>query len=1042
MELLLRVLKWSVLAGAVTVLVTALKPLLDRRFTPRWRYWLWLVLAVALLLAPMPLGALFPAFPEPAVTVTAPEVRVPAPTVSRPAPEIPVTPVTPVTPDGPVTPNNAATPGNPTAPVTPVTPNTPVMSGNPTASAPSVTPDKPHTGTAGSRTVELSLLLTAVWLLGAAAFALWYMAGTALLERRLRRWSVPVSGEISALCGELSKELGLPGTPRTGVSRGLVSPLVTGLWRPRLWLPDRAWEGRELELVLRHELTHIKRGDLWYKALMLAANALHWFNPLIWLMRREAGETVELLCDAQALRGADQDTRRAYCEALLANIRRIRGAALTTYFYGGVRSAKNRFRNLLSGHKRRFGWAVLACCVLAVAVTACAVGVGASRSVPPEEFDGKYTANCYKNVSIRDENGQRIQNKAVLINSLDELDKLRGDNSIEPLDEGYKVVNGELVEKLDTYTRDYFRENVLVVLIREMGSGSFDLSVEGVSLDGDALKVTLGVHNPTAPDTTITMELCQWCVLVECRRVEGVAAVQYNVDTEGQKDDSTPDAVTDALTAAGNGFVARVAAALEERVGARVQAAFPQSYYQIAELPYNGALYRVYRWQYSLHVMEPAYNYDSVRFTLDTGETICLRRSAWYSYSEELPSAFAVRINEDLTGTPEILETLTAAGLDAHRRDWEGYLSELSGKTAPADPTIADRAELIGHQLVWGEFGGVVKVKWEEEVSSYVLSEQVLADIQQALTGLHWMPSSRSSRSWKNDEMWILAESGDGRYAVRLGLAYGPVELTAEGSYALFELPEAEYAELWQRLFQAAQHAPEDAVFSGISADRALSMDEAATAIGEEIAAAIRSLPAWVAWKPLDVQFTGASVFDAYRGEPQNFCAGIGIALKLASDDPEDVCRSFWETGAGLPEQPISGGELDGYYEWSREISVLQSETGQWVLTGINTGGSGVFIPGWTYSSDMENSFERASVEELLRLYTLSGGGFHEYITMLLGWKTPKELENIDSALAALSTGELQELSTQVEAYIQLNGGIPTASQALLSEALRARVRG
>ena len=1031
MELILRILKWSVLAGAATALVTALKPLLDRRFTPRWRYWLWLVLAVALILSPLPLGGLFPALPEPAVTVTAPEVRVPAPTVSRPAPEAPVTPAIPA---DPVKPEQPATPNVPATPEDPVTPVSPGISGT---HAP-VTPDTTHTGGSEGRTVELSALLTAAWLLGAAAFALWYAAGTALLGRRLRRWSVPVSAGTAALCGALSGELGLARVPKVGVSRGLASPLVAGLWRPRLWLPDRAWEGRELELILRHELTHIKRRDLGYKALLLAANALHWFNPLIWLMRREAGETAELLCDDQALRGADQDTRRAYCEALLANIRRLRGAALTTYFYGGKNSVKTRFKNLLSGGKRRFGWAAFVCCALAVTVTACAVGVGIRGSVAPEAFDGRYTAYCYKKVYIRDDSGQLLEDGAVLVDSLSQLKKLRKSGHIEPYNDSDLVANGDLTEKLDGYTGEYFRENVLVVLFLEMGSGSFELSVKGVELDGNALKVALDAYNPTAP--TQTMDMCQWCVLVECRRVEGVTAVQWSLDTESQRDDGAQDAVTDALTAAGNGYVTRVAAALEARVGAQVQAEFPQSYYQIAELSYNGDLYRVYSWQYGLRVVEPAYNHNSVRFTLDTGEMICLRRSSWYNYSEELPSAFVVRLKGDLTGAPEILETLSAAGLSAHRSDWAGYLSVLSGKTAPAEPTIADRAELIGHKLVWGEFGGVIKVRSEEEVSSFVLSEQELTTVQQALTGLHWRPSSVSSRSWANDEMWILVESGDGRYAVRLGLAYGPVELTAEGAYALFELPETEYAALWRELFGVARYAPEDAVFSGVSADRSLSMDEAAAAIGEGIADAIRALPAWVEWKPLDVQFTGASVFDAYRGEPENFCAGMGIALKLASDDPEDVGRSFWETGSGLPDEPISGGELDGYYRWSREISVCRDETGQWVLTGMNTGGSAVFVPGWTYSSDMENSFERASVEELLRLYSLSDGDFHEYITTLLCWKTPRELENIASDLDVLSPDELQELFSQVRGYIQWNGGVPTTSQSLLLDALRDRV--
>lgn len=335
MNVLLNVLKWSAAVGAVTLAVLALKPLLDRRFSPRWRYWLWLVLAAALLLAPVRWEALIPALPEPAVTVEAPEVYLP---VERPIP---------VPAEGDKTFSDAA----PSGPVT-------------------------RPGDGPERTVELSAVLAALWLTGAGAFALWHAMGTALLLRRVRRWSVPVKAEVREAYGALCRELGVRHPPELTVSRNLGSPMAMGLLRPRLCLPDRAFEGRELEFILRHELTHVRRRDLWYKALMLAANALHWFNPLIWLLRREANETVELLCDERTMTGADRETRREYCETLLLNIRRERGAALTTHFYGGVRSVKGRFKNLLSGKGRRFGWAALAAGVLIVAVTACAVGVG------------------------------------------------------------------------------------------------------------------------------------------------------------------------------------------------------------------------------------------------------------------------------------------------------------------------------------------------------------------------------------------------------------------------------------------------------------------------------------------------------------------------------------------------------------------------------------------------------------------------------------------------------------------------------------------
>ena len=72
-------------------------------------------------------------------------------------------------------------------------------------------------------------------------------------------------------------------------------------------------EGVEEErraFALAHEAMHARRRDLWRKALLLWVCALHWFNPLVWLLRRAAERDMEIACDAAVLAGREDVYKR------------------------------------------------------------------------------------------------------------------------------------------------------------------------------------------------------------------------------------------------------------------------------------------------------------------------------------------------------------------------------------------------------------------------------------------------------------------------------------------------------------------------------------------------------------------------------------------------------------------------------------------------------------------------------------------------------------------------------------------------------------
>ncbi len=141
------------------------------------------------------------------------------------------------------------------------------------------------------------------------------------------------------------------------------SPMLVGFLKPVLILPEVYYDRGELSFILRHELVHYRRKDTWCKLLFMLAAAVHWFNPLVWIMQREAAVDMELACDEKVVQGADFETRKAYTETLLSTLHKgcDRSVLLSTGFYGGKKIMKKRFQNILSKTGKRNGLYILAC---------------------------------------------------------------------------------------------------------------------------------------------------------------------------------------------------------------------------------------------------------------------------------------------------------------------------------------------------------------------------------------------------------------------------------------------------------------------------------------------------------------------------------------------------------------------------------------------------------------------------------------------------------------------------------------------------------
>lgn len=371
MERLMTALLELTLPMAVVIAVLlAAGPLLGRRFTAKWRYWAWLLIAVRLLL---PIGI---TLPQPVVTLPQPRGEITYP-VSREEPA----PTEPAPVGDPIQVVPGAAENDPYQQIeTGMTAPTGPSAETPKPAEPAITPTP-----AGTRSIPVMEAVGWCWAAGTALFLLWQLGSYLALRAKLSRSRRPLTDE--AILAVLERESVAAGLrkPLQVYTAAVGSPMIVGAIKPTLLLPEMELSTEQLSLVFRHELIHYRRRDIWYKLLLMLANAIHWFNPMVWLMVYAADRDLELSCDEAVVAGRDEAYREEYGRCLLAVVRAgmSRRTLFTTNFYSGKKTLKNRLATIFDTTKKHRGTLALAALLLAAAaagsLVACTPDGGKNR---------------------------------------------------------------------------------------------------------------------------------------------------------------------------------------------------------------------------------------------------------------------------------------------------------------------------------------------------------------------------------------------------------------------------------------------------------------------------------------------------------------------------------------------------------------------------------------------------------------------------------------------------------------------------------------
>lgn len=146
----------------------------------------------------------------------------------------------------------------------------------------------------------------------------------------------------------------------------LMSPVLTGLFRPRIILPSGLDpDSTEGVMIVAHEKKHKSRLDNLWRLLGICITCLHWFNPFAWIMLKSFLTEMELSCDEAVIRKYSVDERQKYAGTLLRFAEDSRMLVSSAFGRSGV---KVRIVNVLNYRKLTL-IGIMASSLLLLAVT-------------------------------------------------------------------------------------------------------------------------------------------------------------------------------------------------------------------------------------------------------------------------------------------------------------------------------------------------------------------------------------------------------------------------------------------------------------------------------------------------------------------------------------------------------------------------------------------------------------------------------------------------------------------------------------------------
>ncbi len=175
------------------------------------------------------------------------------------------------------------------------------------------------------------------------------------------------------------------------------APFITGIFSAQIYLPKDTFQhySQQQKLcVLKHEMTHLNRKDLWMQLVAESMRTIFWFNPVVHIAYHLFRQDQELACDHSVLATADNQERLAYGSVLLKGLHAHALPSALSFF----NNHKQRF-TMLEKHKNSALTTILGVSLCAI-ITVFAL-TKAPKSIAQETAKNQSVSFNFKDISLK-----------------------------------------------------------------------------------------------------------------------------------------------------------------------------------------------------------------------------------------------------------------------------------------------------------------------------------------------------------------------------------------------------------------------------------------------------------------------------------------------------------------------------------------------------------------------------------------------------------------------------------------------------------------